>query len=146
MYCCWSCETVKVMKLEHLGWDDVCSLSEVSESDPDMLEISPGVKKDQINTIRGWFIAKLNRITLYFRVYASVLRLITNLWYYHTVHAVVLHIGIMKVCPKISPHSQHNIYVTPRQDWLGIAKAQKFFQTSHKLFHEVDIKFKKKNS
>ena len=80
MYCCWSCETVKVMKLEHLGWDDVCSLSEVSESDPDMLEISPGVKKVKKRSVRGWLIAKLNQITLCFKVIQLIINLYQNIY------------------------------------------------------------------
>ena len=36
---------------------------------------------------------------------------------------VVLYIGIIKVCPKISPKNQLDIYfVTSRRNWLGIAK------------------------
>ena len=52
---------------------------------------------------------------------------------------------VHKVCPKILPQIQLNIYfVTSRLDWLGIySQAQKCLKINHKPFHEVDMKLKK---
>ena len=48
-------------------------------------------------------------------------------------------VRIMKIWDFLAQNINQNLYfVTPRQDWLGIANPKNVFRST---FHEVDVKF-----